>query len=143
MPESEDLPVYNARKQLPGTGSVQGSCCHGSSLQERLIRRSGFMCAHKTAITVSPLSYVYLASEYTWIGACQFNLCVFCKTGQSSPWLSEGTLIEHQVPSDFSVLSDRTSVFHNHIWYPRSHITHMKPQFLRLYFVLGQSADTY
>ena len=88
---------------------------HGSSLQERLIRRSGFMCAHKTAITVSPLSYVYLASSTPWIGACQFNLCVFCKTGQSSPWLSEGTFIEHQVPSGFSVLSDRTSVFHNHI----------------------------
>ena len=34
---------------------------------------------------------------------------------QSEPWLSEDTLIEHQVPSDFSVLSDRTSVFHNHI----------------------------
>ena len=25
--------------------------------------------------------------------------------------------------------------------YPRSHITHMKPQFLRLYCVLGQSVD--
>ena len=27
--------------------------------------------------------------------------------------------------------------------YAGSHITHMKPQFLRLYCVLGQSADTY
>ena len=84
----------------PGPG-----VCRAAAVWQQLVGAShqaiAFMCAHKTAITVSPLSYVYLASEYTWIGACQFNLCVFCKTGQSSPWLSEDTLIEHQVPSDF------------------------------------------